>query len=441
VKKAEAEGKKAVAEAEGKKAEAEGKKAVAEAEVKKAEVEAEGKKAVAEAEAEGKKAVAVVEAEGKKAVAEAEVKKAVVEAEGKKAVAEAGVKKAIAEAGVKKTESCKVVISYDALGVKTKLAEKMVEFHLAGTIARLPRPDSSKEYDTELIFEGTKQNVEKMKKYLEEEKYEAISTEVEFNNVDNIRISQTPSIFHRCGSSGGKETIFHFDPDESTTQKSGTSRNSVVQQNFTSALLLRDFRGNKENATCLMCECKTVQGAHIYPLNRSSLTTPLFNVSTLNNVNDTRNGILLCGSCHRHFDNGLCGFDINWRVTIEEALKQVSEYAQLEGRQVNVGDGLESPLQSLMQVQRDFCVEQRRKRHDIADNYVSCEQCNRHWKRVSSLVEHKCRPIQSALLVTPPKSRIPETTVLNGEELTAGELEDAKLESVESDVDASGKSE
>ena len=134
--------------------------------------------------------------------------------------------------------------------------------------------------------------------------------------MNDIRISQTPSGFHRSGSSGGKETLFQIDPDETSMKKSESSRNSGVQQEFTATLLLRDFKGNKEVATCLLCaERKHVQGAHIYPMNRRRGVS-LFDASKLNSANDTRNGILLCETCHNHFDDGMCGFDDKWCVTI-----------------------------------------------------------------------------------------------------------------------------
>jgi len=218
-----------LAEIEGKKAEAEGKKA--EAEGKKAEAEAEGKKA----EAEGKKA----EAEGKKA-----------EAEGKKAdVKKAEIELKIVERKLSAKDTFKAVINHDALGLKTKLAKKMKGFNVTGTIARLLRPDGSSEYDTELIFEGTKRNVEKMKYFLGREFGTTSVKSIEFEDFNDILISQTPSDLHRSGSSGGKETLFQIDPDETSTKKSESSkssRNSGVQQDFTSTLLKRDFKGNKE---------------------------------------------------------------------------------------------------------------------------------------------------------------------------------------------------
>ena len=173
-----------LAEAEGKKAEAEGKKA--EAEGKKAE----GKKA--EAEAEGKKA----EAEGRKA--EADLRKAEIELK-------------VLELKLPAKKTFKAVIKRDALGLKTKLAEKMKEFNVAGAIARLLRPDGSSEYDTELIFEGSKCNVEKMKDFLLGE-FETTSVKVQFEDLNDIRISQTPSGFHRGGSSGGRRPFSRLTP-------------------------------------------------------------------------------------------------------------------------------------------------------------------------------------------------------------------------------------
>ena len=122
-----------------------------------------------------------------------------------------------------------------------------------------------------------------------------------------------------------------------------------MQQDFTSTLLKRDFKGNTEIATCLMCaKRKPVQGAHIYPLNQLR-SISMFDASMLNSANDVRNGILLCQSCHAHFDDGMCGFDDKWCVTIEEALRQHPDYKELEGRQADFGGGPESPLNFLMQ--------------------------------------------------------------------------------------------
>ena len=211
--------------------------------------------------------------------------------------------------------------------------------------------------------------------------FETTSAKVQFEDFNDIRISQTQSDFHRSGSSGEKETLFQIDPDETSTKKSESSKtswNSGVQQHFTSTLLKRDFKGNNEIATCLMCaEHNPVQGAHIYPLNQPR-SISLFKASTLNSANDVRNGILLCQSCHGYFDDGLCGFNNEWRVTIEDALKLLPKYKMLEGREVNVGNGLESPLKCLMQVHQDFCEGRREERHKKIDNSeFYCSQCNK----------------------------------------------------------------
>ena len=382
----------------------------------------------------------LAEIEGKKA--EAEGKKA--EAEGKKAdLKKAEIELKIVERKLSAKDTFKAVINHDALGLKTKLMKKMKEFNVAGAIARLLRPDGSSEYDTELIFEGSKCNVEKMKDFLLGE-FETTSVKVQFEDLNDIRISQTPSGFRRGGSSGGKETLFQIDPDETSTKKSEsskTSRNSGVQQDFTSTLLKRDFKDNKEEASCLICdERKPVQGAHIYPLNQPR-SISLFGASMLNNVNDVRNGILLCQSCHGHFDNGMCGFDDKWCVTIEEALKELPEYERLEGRKANVGDGPESPLTCLMQVQQGFCKEKREERHEKVDNSeFCCSQCNKFWKTESGKTNHNCKPISKPLLFTPPeKRRLEEGGGLEVEEHKSGELEEVKLEDSYLDVEKDAK--
>ena len=374
----------------------------------------------------------LAEAEGKKA--EAEGKKA--EAEGKKAEArKAEVELKILELKLPVKATFKAVIKSDALGLKTKLAEKMKEFNVAGTIARLPRPDGSSEYDTELIFVGTNPNVEKMKIFLRGggEFGTTRVKSIEFEDFNDILISQTPSDFRRSSSSGGKETLFQIDPYETSTKKSEsskTSRHSGVQQEFTSTLLLRDFKGNTEIATCLVCDKrKSVEGAHIYPLNQPR-SISLFAASNLNNSNDVRNGILLCHTCHGHFDDGMCGFDDNWCVTIEEALRQHPDYKDLGGRPTKVGDGPESPLKCLMQVQQYFCKKKRGERHEKVDTFeFSCSQCNKFWKTESGKTNHNCKPMPKPLLFTPPeKRRLGKGGVLEVEEHASGELEEVELE-------------
>jgi len=363
--------------------------------------------------------------------AETEGKKA--ETEGKKADAlKAQVELKILENKQCAKDSFKAVINYDALGLKTTLAKKMKEFNLAGTITRLLRPGGSFEYDTELIFEGSTRNVGMMKNFLNGEEFESTIVKGGLGNFDSIRISQTTSDFHRSGSSGTKEALFEIDPGEDSLKKSGssrTSRNSSVQQNFTSALLLRDFSGEKEMSTCLICaKRKPVQGAHIYPVSGSRSNT-LYEVSRLNNVNDVRNGILLCESCHKHFDDGLCGFDQDWCVIIEEALMQVPEYNSLVGRQAEIGDGPESPLKCLMKVQEEFCKLVRDKRHSKVDTFkFSCSQCNGFWKKEAGMTNHSCKPILKTLLFTPPEKRRPEGTGVLGEEPKSCEVEEVKLD-------------
>ncbi|GMI14788.1 hypothetical protein TrVE_jg8996 [Triparma verrucosa] len=181
---AAAEARKAEAEAETKKAELEMRKADArraELEMRKVEIEteAEARKAEAEArkaEAEARKAEAEArkaEAEARKAEAEAEARKAEAEAEARKAEAEAEARKAesaIIKVGAKTPAmvTARTVMKYDAVGLKTKLAEIMQRLGLKGTIARVLRADNSGEYDTDFTFEGPLENVEKMKKYVQQ---------------------------------------------------------------------------------------------------------------------------------------------------------------------------------------------------------------------------------------------------------------------------------
>ena len=113
----------------------------------------------------------------------------------------------------------------------------------------------------------------------------------------------------------------------------------------------------------------------------------------------------------------------------------------MEGRQANVGDGPESPLKCLMQVQQDFCKEKRGERHEKVDNFeFCCSQCNKFWKTESGKTNHSCKPMSKLLLFTPPeKRRSEETGVMEGEEQKSGELEEVKLRNSYLDVEKDAK--
>jgi hypothetical protein len=388
-------------------------------------------------------------------LAEIKWKTAKAETEGKKAELQI-IREKNREVGVnkKQTMTVKAVVQYDAIGWKRELVDRMAEFNVAGNIARVARFCSS-EFDTEVTFEGNNTNVGKMKKFLNEKswvsKFESVSSQgfeeivmkVEenqpFQGFSDITISKTPSLHHRADSagidsSGLEEKEFTLDKYEASMLKSVSSISGSSQGRdgeFAKNLLNRDFWMRSNEAVCLMCEegKGRVQGAHIYPLNTSRILD-YFNVTGSHNRNATSNGYLLCDECHGHHDDGLCGFDENWVITIEDALVEEPKYAKLRGVSVSlptVLEGVDAPLRALLKIQQEFIKLRRNERHEKVDSSAGfCMECNKFFKRLETVTTHICHPMSKKLLFTPPPKR--RSNSKDGSEHTIEEEKNAGIE-------------
>jgi hypothetical protein len=90
------------------------------------------------------------------------------------------------------------------------------------------------------------------------------------------------------------------------------------------------------------------------------------------------NGCLLCEECHGHHDDGLCGFDEDWIITIEDTLMQEPKYSGLKGVSVarpTILNGSDAPPRALLKVQQEFIKLRREERHEKVDSSAGiCEE-------------------------------------------------------------------
>jgi len=286
------------------KADIEMRKVEADVEMRKVDADVEVRKVEAKenADAEVRKVEAKENAEIRKVEADAEVRKVEAKENAAMRKAEAESRKADAEiikAGAKVPAKCteRTVMKYDAVGLKTKLAEEMQRLGLKGTIARVLRADSSGEYDTDFTFEGLRGNVEEMKKYVEQFGVEGVSSVfVPLVGYSNVKVEKTPDLFRRSRSSGSKELIYEVNSSQVSSVESGASSRT---KDFRAAIQMRD------GVLCVFCsETKHLEAAHIYPLSGRKNKPPI-KIAQLRDANELRNGILLCYQCHQHFDRGL----------------------------------------------------------------------------------------------------------------------------------------
>jgi len=351
----------------------------------------------------------------------------------------------------KPSKTVKAVVQFENIGWKTELANRMNEFNVAGNIARVRRPDSE-DFDTEVTFMGNTTNVGKMKKFLNERKWSSECTSVAVDFVENlpfldcgpnISIVKTPSSDHRTLSSGSETKEFNLDNFEASMTMSVSSISSSSQGrnvDFATNLLKRDFWMRSDEAVCLMCGEGGVKGAHIYPLNQTRTKT-YFDATGSHNRNDLRNGYLLCEECHAYHDDGLCGFDENWYVTIEDALLELPKYFQLNGILVTVSSvtsGNDAPFRELLKVQQEFIMERREKRHERFDASKGiCQECNKTFKTLGGLDRHICYPIAKKKLNTPLAKR--KLSGKDGPENPSIECKEEEEDEVLEDVEEEGK--
>jgi len=308
----------------------------------------------------------------------------------------------------------RVVINHDALGLTTQLAEEMQRSGLKGKIARVIREGKSREYHTDLTFEGSKGNVEETKTFVRRLGVELSTFEdVSFVGFGNLKVEKTPDTFHRSGSSGGKEVIYEITSNQASSLKSTVS--SSRSKEFRGAVLSRD--GN----SCVFCSgCNNLEAAHIYPLLGRKDKPPII-VAQLRYANETRNGILLCHQCHVLFDKGLWWIELDGETyvgKISDALQGSRiKYRSLHNHTLRLDyKDRDAPLTATLKIQEDFCKKKRNQRHEkMTKKPFRCTVCSSESTMSASkenLEAHTrkgmCRVSPTKAIYTPLKAKIPE---------------------------------
>jgi len=371
-----------------------------------------------EADAEVRKVEAKENAAMRKAEAEAELRKADAE---------------IIKAGAKVPAKCteRTVMKYDAVGLKTKLAEEMQRLGLKGTIARVLRADSSGEYDTDFTFEGLRGNVEEMKKYVEQFGVEGVSSVfVPLVGYSNVKVEKTPDLFRRSRSSGSKELIYEVNSSQVSSVESGASSRT---KDFRAAIQMRD------GVLCVFCsETKHLEAAHIYPLSGRKNKPPI-KIAHLRDANELRNGILLCYQCHQHFDRGLWWIELNsdtYVGKVSDALQGSDEkYQSLHNSSLRLDSkDQDAPLAATLKVQENFCKGKREQRHEkITKKPYRCPICCSETAMFSSeknldahIRKGKCKVSQTRAIFTPAKTEDPKSKNLLENGKPTGQRKDAR---------------
>jgi len=263
--------------------------------------------------------------------------------------------------------------------------------------------------------------VEKMETFLREKKMPAefacasfqnlvgIKVELEeivpFRGFECITISKTSSYYLRTPSSGCEEKKFELDDYNASlqmptfTQKSGSarsetsskSRNSSVQKQFTDSLVQRDFDGSKPNATCLLCgagresEVK-LNGCHVVPF---SSTIEVMRAVGLMTLNDVRNGILCCVTCHTHQGDGLWDIGEHNLPIISGALMSEEKYARIanEKKPLNVPVGPDAPSPLVWKFHSQHCTNMKENR-DLKKTDHQCTKCGSYLATAKTLLKH-----------------------------------------------------
>lgn len=174
----------------------------------------------------------------------------------------------------------------------------------------------------------------------------------------------------------------------SARSSGGSSRDSSVQADFASGVRMRD------GAQCIVCSdadalSVELQAAHVVPL--SGPRAEQWQAAGLSSPNDTRNGLMLCVSCHWFFDRGLWCIDpVDRRsMLVTQALAQRRpEWLTRHGQLVRCATPFHPdwPTQQTLQVQFAFMQGQTEERHaEQAAKRFECPYCGRRYASNTSV--------------------------------------------------------
>jgi hypothetical protein len=177
------------------------------------------------------------------------------------------------------------------------------------------------------------------------------------------------------------------------SRSSADSRDSSVQADFANGVRMRD------GAQCIVCNDPTMfsvelEAAHVVPL--KGARSDQWQAAGLSSPNDTRNGLVLCVTCHFFFDKGLWCIDPIDRCTmlVTDALAaRRAEWSTRHGQVVRHVTPFHPdwPTQQTLQVQFNFMHSHTAERHaEQAKKKFECPYCGKRYASDTSkfLTEH-----------------------------------------------------
>jgi len=179
-----------------------------------------------------------------------------------------------------------------------------------------------------------------------------------------------------------------------------------VQADFASGVRMRD------GAQCIVCSDPSVfsvelQAAHVVPLNGPR--SDQWQSAGLSSPNDTRNGLVLCVSCHFFFDEGLWCIDpldrSSMLVTAALAARR-AEWHTRHGQTVRHATPFHPdwPTQQTLQVQFDFMQSHTDERHEEqAKKKFECPYCGRRY--ASGTSAYLTRHVREHAVANEPKGQ------------------------------------
>jgi hypothetical protein len=144
------------------------------------------------------------------------------------------------------------------------------------------------------------------------------------------------------------------------------------------------------SASCADAFSVELQAAHVVPLKGPRSDQWQAAGLSLTSPNDTRNGLVLCVSCHFFFDEGLWCIDPADRRTmrITDALAaRRAEWSTRHGQAVRCATPFHPdwPTQRTLQVQFDFMQSHTAERRAEQKNKFECPYCGRGYATGTSL--------------------------------------------------------
>lgn len=194
----------------------------------------------------------------------------------------------------------------------------------------------------------------------------------------------------------------------------GTRRNSAKPDSFRKKLIRR----NKERTICDICSedvgIAALEAAHVVDVARRTVLEEAFSALDRvlpSSVNDTSNGLLLCPTCHCHFDRGTIQISGTGKIVLCGDLKK-KNYKGLHNTDVPwvglLGKHMHYPTKELLELALNTKpAPKKRLRELIADSDESEEDApsTAEAQRAGMVVQDRSQPKSAQKIVRSKKRR------------------------------------